>query len=345
MTANQPTRRRRRRKNLPFVQSYREGFRGWWMDHGRRRYTKRYATQERAHEEAKHRRALAERGLARLTLDAGINLVRGYLQDEGRRSGTLRFYEGNFAIILACFAGDSPLEEFDRDQIHWFIRVRQKKGVSANAIRHNLQVFSRIFTVGEREGFLSRNPVDGARRPQVEDTKIDVFDWQDACEIADTVEEAGHPQDADVLRLILFTGLRRAEVARLGAGDHADGRLVVEGKTSGRTLPVPDQLGELLARMGGGHVVPGDTEDRRIEHVRRVFARWQRRLGEKRLHPHALRHTFASELAKQGVAEHVIADLLGHARKRSSVTQRYVTVFGPEYLAAMRLLWDVSIVV
>ncbi len=343
VAAKKTSKRRSRRKTLPYVQRYRGGFRGWWMDNGRRRYTGRYPTAEQAHEEAKRRRERADRGLPRLSLTAGIELVRTYLQDQGRRSGTMRFYEGNFSIILSCFTGPSSLDEFTTEQIQRFIHKRQRDGVSANSIRHNLQVFSRIFNVGRKEGYLTRNPVDSARRPQVEDTKISVFDWHDACDIADTIAETGDTQDANTLRLILYTGLRRAEVARLGSGDLGEGRLVIEGKTSGRTLPVPAQLGKLLARLGGnGHFVPGDTEDRRCEHVRRVFARWKRRLGERRLHPHALRHTFASELAKHGVAEHVIADLLGHARKRSSVTQRYVTVFGPEYLSAMQLLWSVT---
>lgn len=159
---------------------------------------------------------------------------------------------------------------------------------------------------------------------------------------ATPVEEAGYTQDANTLRIALYTGLRRAEIARLGTKDYGEDRLTIEGKTGGRTLPVPEQLRELLARsVEGRYFVPGSNEARRVDHVRRVFGRWKKRLGEDRLHAHAFRHTFASELARQGKPEHIISDLLGHARRRSSVTQRYVTVLGPEYIDAMAGLWDV----
>lgn len=63
-------------------------------------------------------------------------------------------------------------------------------------------------------------------------------------------------------------------------------------------------------------------------------------MGEPRLHPHAMRHTFASELARRGVPEHIIADLLGHKRRRSSITSRYISAVGPAYMQAMALLWN-----
>ncbi len=347
------TSKRRRRKTLPYGQRYRGRFRGWWLDNGRRRYTGRYPTEEGAHKEAVLRRKQQGRNgqVGRLDLQGAIDLVRHKTHAQGRRAGTLRYLEGNFSIILSCFSSGSPLDEFTTKHIERFIRKRQKDGVSANTIRHNLTVFSRIVNVAIQASYIDRNPVNNADRPQVEDTKIDVFKWNDLLEcVIPSIRGAAYDdlrsdpkQDADIILLFAHTGLRRAEVARLTVSDFDGEQLHIFGKTGGRVLPVPPQLGELLNRMREGKgFVPGNTEAKRTEAIRRVFERWQKRLGEPRLHAHALRHTFASELARRNVPEHVIADLLGHKRRRSSITSRYVSALGREYVEAMACLWSAT---
>src|SRR5690606_7428906 len=47
-------------------------------------------------------------------------------------------------------------------------------------------------------------------------------------------------------------------------------------------------------------------------YVRRVFERWAVELKEPKLHPHTMRHTFGSELARLGVSVSTIAALMGH---------------------------------
>ena len=68
-----------------------------------------------------------------------------------------------------------------------------------------------------------------------------------------------------------------------------------------------------------------------------------RRAGiERRVHPHALRHTHAFELANEGVPVHVIRAQLGH--KSLATTARYIDHLAPrQVIDAMRArTWDVS---
>lgn len=63
--------------------------------------------------------------------------------------------------------------------------------------------------------------------------------------------------------------------------------------------------------------------------VREQLRDCARRAGiEKRVHPHGLRHSFASELASEGVPINVISRLLGHSN--SATTARYIDHLNPE---------------
>lgn len=63
-------------------------------------------------------------------------------------------------------------------------------------------------------------------------------------------------------------------------------------------------------------------------YVREAFKEAAQRAEiEKRVHPHGLRHTFASELAREGVPLHIIRKLLGHGDL--ATTARYVDHLAP----------------
>ena len=62
--------------------------------------------------------------------------------------------------------------------------------------------------------------------------------------------------------------------------------------------------------------------------IREFFARLGRKCGiEKRVHAHGLRHTFAFELANEGVPIHVIQHALGHAN--AQITSLYIAHLSP----------------
>lgn len=63
------------------------------------------------------------------------------------------------------------------------------------------------------------------------------------------------------------------------------------------------------------------------QQVRMALMRLRRKAGiEKRVHPHGFRHSFAFELAQEGVPMHVIKDALGHTSL--AVTDIYISHLG-----------------
>jgi integrase/recombinase XerC len=71
-----------------------------------------------------------------------------------------------------------------------------------------------------------------------------------------------------------------------------------------------------INRNGGAISVPG---------VRWIIAKYAERSGlGKHIHPHSLRHSFATQLVNSGCDVRVVQELLGHASL--STTQRYTHV-------------------
>ena len=63
--------------------------------------------------------------------------------------------------------------------------------------------------------------------------------------------------------------------------------------------------------------------------IRMMRVRMARRAGvDKRVHPHGFRHTFAAELAAEGVPLNVIQQALGHST--AATTSRYLDHIAPQ---------------
>lgn len=80
----------------------------------------------------------------------------------------------------------------------------------------------------------------------------------------------------------------------------------------------------LFCTLSGGKL---DTR-----YVRALTARLGRKAGiDKRVHPHGLRHSHASELANEGKPMHLIQQQLGHASL--STTSQYIAILSPKELS------------
>ena len=145
-----------------------------------------------------------------------------------------------------------------------------------------------------------------------------------------------------LLAVLYRCGLRCSEALALKVGDidlDVGTVRVLHGKgNKARTVGLDSQTGwyltkwlELRSRRAGLLFVTtrGDRLDDR--YVRQFVARIAAAAGvEKRVHPHAFRHTHAAELARENVPINVIQRQLGHSNV--SVTSRYLDHIAPTVL-------------
>ena len=149
-------------------------------------------------------------------------------------------------------------------------------------------------------------------------------------EVARLIDSAHTPFHRIVLMTLYATGVRRAELARLKISDIDSQRMVIhiqggKGRQDRDVMLSPKLLDALreywrgLKRKPSRWLFPGGlshTADRPITpkavyHACRQAAR-RAGLQEKNIHPHTLRHCFATHLLEDGADLRTIQLLLGH---------------------------------
>jgi len=145
-----------------------------------------------------------------------------------------------------------------------------------------------------------------------------------------------------MVRLMLNTGLRSHEVCELRVTDITlpAGKLLVRGK-GGRQRIVwlgPNDLANLLDYIREAAPLgllfqtgPGQKIDTRF--LRTLMARIGEQSGKK-LHPHLLRHTFATDLLRKTKNLRLVQKALGHAR--IGTTEIYTHIVDEELELAMK---------
>ncbi len=132
-------------------------------------------------------------------------------------------------------------------------------------------------------------------------------------------------------------GVRVSELVGLDVTDLdlGEGWITVRGKgRKERQVPVPGKAAQALAEyLGRRRAPPGETavflnragrrlSDRSVRAIVKLYATIL--LGDPSMHPHTLRHAFATHLLGEGADLRSIQELLGHARL--STTQKYTQV-------------------
>ncbi|PWB79645.1 MAG: integrase [Candidatus Methylomirabilota bacterium] len=157
-------------------------------------------------------------------------------------------------------------------------------------------------------------------------------------QVARLIDSAILPFHRVVLMTLYATGARRAELARLRVSDIDSGRMVIRIHGKGlreREVMLSQVLLDALREHWRRHkprewLFPGGTNhkaDRPIDNkvVWQACHEAAKRVGlEKEVHPHILRHCFATHLLDAGADLRAIQLLLGHASLEQ--TARYLHV-------------------
>jgi integrase/recombinase XerC len=253
----------------------------------------------------------------------------GFLRHERRLAAhTLAAYARDGAMLATLAAGRAP-EELGATDIRRFVAMLHGRGLSPRSLARLLSCWRGYFDWLARRHEIAANPCKGIRAPRAARTLPEALSPDDASRlvaIAD-VSDAGL-RDRALFELAYSCGLRVSELTGLdlGAIDAASGEARVTGKGSKtRIVPVGRPALEALARWlpvrerlakpGEPALFVGRTGKRLSprEVQRRIKLRAAAAGLSTDVHPHMLRHSFASHVLQSSGDLRAVQEMLGHA--------------------------------
>jgi site-specific recombinase XerD len=205
---------------------------------------------------------------------------------------------------------------------------------SPATIRRHFATIRSLFMYLYDMGLVRANPCTRMRLPRVPDL---VPPCLTASQISRLIAAAAAPPERVAVVLLAATGVRRAEVMGLTVDNVnlRDRRLLVNGKGGNqRYVPLVKPAARIVARYlkwRGELPFPDLLVTRHRERLSQNLearCKWiylvLRRAASRarisgRVHPHMLRHSFASYLVRRGVDIRTVQLLLGHASIRATI--------------------------
>jgi len=265
-----------------------------------------------------------DRRLAHEYLDA--------LKNQRRLSAhTLRNY-GAALDLLPSLTKEKSVEKLEPADIRRGIALLHSKGLAPRTLALVLSAWRGWFSWLVRHRGLRTNPALGVRAPKAPRNLPKALSVDVTGKLLDGPhgESPADTRDMAMFELLYSSGLRLGELVALNVGDGrldlATGEVTVTGKgAKTRTVPVGAKaraalrawldLRAQLARSDEKALFVG-ARGRRISPaiVGSRLAAWARASGVgQRVHPHMLRHSFASHVLQSSQDLRAVQELLGHA--------------------------------
>ncbi len=264
-----------------------------------------------------------------------------HLRVERRASPrTLQAYADALARLRALAQGDGiALEAVQPHHVRGWVAQLHRQGLAPRSLALQLSAWRGLFRWWGRAGAVAVNPVEGVRAPKAGRPLPKALSVDHAVALADEVPEAGHPalaaRDHCAVELLYGCGLRVGELVALDIGpsagaagwvDTGDATAHVLGK-GGKRRSVPvgrAALQALQAWLAQRPLLAAPGEPALIvsrRGTRLTASQVRSRLKALALqaglpthvHPHMLRHSFASHLLQSSGDLRAVQELLGHA--------------------------------
>lgn len=252
---------------------------------------------------------------------------------DGLSPKTLRDYK----LILNGFSGqvDKPAALVSADDVRGYLAyLADERGLKESSIQTHINTLRSFFGWLAAEELIDRSPMlrikshrvdkKGARKPLT------------AEELERLREGCTSLRDAALVEFLASTGCRLGEVAGIQVADvdFKERSVTVLGKGNKRrkvyfSVRAKRALERYLHKRPGGTALFADSRKPYDALCRRGIEQTVQQIGERsglprRIYPHLLRHTFATQSLQAGMDITIIQQLLGH--ESVSTTQIYAEV-------------------
>ena len=256
---------------------------------------------------------------------------------------TLANYSRAVGVLLGL-KEKSALRDLDAAQIRRFVAQLHGAGLSGRTLALTLSAWRGLYRWLARHRGFAANPVQGVRAPKAPRHLPRALSVEQAQQLLDgsaldtTGARPEEIRDRSMFELLYSSGLRLSELVSLNASDGGldlrQGEVTVTGKgRKTRTVPVGARARDALRDWLKARALLAAPQERALfvgARGRRIAAgsvqarlrAWARRRGlGASVHPHMLRHSFASHVLQSSQDLRAVQEMLGHAS--ISTTQVY----------------------
>ncbi len=241
--------------------------------------------------------------------------------------------------LLASLAESTPLERVTNLQVRRFIATLHGRGLGAKSIARALSAWRGFYDyLIQHKGF-TQNPVTGLRAPKSAKMLPQALSVDQAVKFVDIQGDGVLEQrDHAIAELFYSSGLRLAELVNLDIDmlDFSEGTVTVTGKgNKTRIVPLGSHAGDAIQHwLQQRALIKIDNKTPKALFItqqgRRITPRavqyrmktWAIKQGiNTDMHPHLLRHSFATHVLQSSQDLRAVQEMLGHAN--ISTTQVY----------------------
>ncbi len=270
-----------------------------------------------------------------------------FLRDRGLSPNTVDAYRRDLEQFLE-FAQEAlgrtdPLT-YDRKEIRNYISALMSHGFKRKSVQRKLSALRRFYNFLQRRGLIEKNPATGIGPIKAEKILPQVIPEKKLQEMLDTWNPSSplEKRDKALIELLYSSGLRASEITGLKPDDldMKAGEVRVFGKgNKERILPLGSRAKGAITE----YLEVRDSLKPRSDYIfvnkngtklgRRglwlvIRKRFERLALLFNVHPHTLRHSFATHLLNRGADLRSIQELLGHSS--IGTTQVYTHLSGEE---------------
>ncbi len=269
-----------------------------------------------------------------MTPAAAVDAYLAELAEQRRLSPhTISNYRRDLAKLLAEADG-KPFAQLDVHLIRRYVAQLHGRGLGGRSLARMLSAWRGFFAWLGIKGEVSANPCDGIRPPRSVKALPDALTVDEASRLLEPLtDEAASPvliaRDTAMFELFYSSGLRLAELAALDVSALEDALLEGEVRVLGkrgksRIVPVGGKAQTALRAWAVMRDELADPDEkalfvsqrgRRISHrmIQLRLARTAQLAGlSSHVHPHMLRHSFASHVLQSSGDLRAVQEMLGH---------------------------------
>ncbi|SMQ86936.1 integrase/recombinase XerD [Bacillus sp. OV166] len=252
---------------------------------------------------------------------------------EGFSPQTLKAYKLQSGLLIRFF-NDVELDTITTDQLKAYL-AKSSESLKPASLAHRIRFMKSLFRWSHEEGHIAKNPATKIKEPK---TGKRIPKFLTEMEIEHLREACCSPMEKALFEFMFSTGCRIGEVVTLDRDriNWSNRSAVIRGKGDKERevyfnirceIWLKRYLDNRVDRDPAIFVTEREPHRMSIATMRYIMKRISNRAGiNKDIHPHQLRHSYATHLLNNGAPLDVIQSLLGH--EKSETTRIYAQLSG-----------------